>query len=74
LWFFLRANLFEDAINYAVSLGDDTDTVGAITRSLAGLFYGFQNTPDSWYNELKGKEIIQKKIKVFNDNLTGDIS
>jgi ADP-ribosyl-[dinitrogen reductase] hydrolase len=69
LWSFLRANTFEDAIISAVSLGEDTDTVGSITGSLAGLFYGFQNIPYSWYNELKGKEIIEKQIKQFYNNL-----
>lgn len=37
---FLEAKDFEDAIRNAVSLGGDTDTLGAITGSIAEAFYG----------------------------------
>ena len=37
---FLEAEDFEDAIRNAVSLGGDTDTLGAITGSIAEAFYG----------------------------------
>ena len=37
---FLESRDFEDAIRNAVSLGGDTDTLGAITGSIAEAFYG----------------------------------
>lgn len=37
---FLEARNFEDAIRNAVSMGGDTDTVAAITGSIAEAFYG----------------------------------
>ena len=37
---FLEAEDFEDAIRNAVSLGGDTDTLAAITGSIAEAFYG----------------------------------
>jgi len=37
---FLEAKDFEDAIRNAVSLGADTDTLGAITGSIAEAYYG----------------------------------
>lgn len=37
---FLEAKDYEDAIRNAVSLGGDTDTLGAITGSIAEAFYG----------------------------------
>ena len=37
---FLESQDFEDAIRNAVSLGGDTDTLGAITGSIAEAFYG----------------------------------
>ena len=37
---FLESKDFEDAIRNAVSLGGDTDTLGAITGSIAEAFYG----------------------------------
>ena len=37
---FLESKDFEDAVRNAVSLGGDTDTLGAITGSIADAFYG----------------------------------
>ena len=40
---FLESQDFEDAIRNAVSLGGDTDTLGAITGSIAEAFYGISD-------------------------------
>ena len=37
---FLESTDFEDAIRNAVSLGGDSDTLAAITGSIAGAYYG----------------------------------
>lgn len=37
---FLESKNFEDAIRNAISLGGDTDTIGAITGSIAEAYYG----------------------------------
>lgn len=37
---FLYSESFEDAIRNAISLGGDSDTLGAITGSIAGAYYG----------------------------------
>jgi type I restriction enzyme M protein len=37
---FLESGSFEDAIRTAVSVGGDSDTLAAITGSIAGVFYG----------------------------------
>ena len=41
---FLEARAFEDAIRNAVSLGGDTDTLGAITGSIAEAYFGISET------------------------------
>lgn len=41
---FLEARDFEDAIRNAVSLGGDTDTLGAITGSIAEAYFGVSDT------------------------------
>lgn len=45
---FLESTSFEDAIRTAISLGGDSDTIGAITGSIAGAFYG---VPEDVYDE-----------------------
>lgn len=49
---FLASNSFEDAVRKAVSLGGDTDTIGAITGSIAEAFYG---VPDELKNQALDK-------------------
>lgn len=39
---------FEDALVYAVNLGGDADTIGAITGGLAGAVYGAREIPERW--------------------------
>lgn len=43
----------------AVNLGDDTDTVAAITGGLAGALYGYDAIPEKWCNTLIKREYIE---------------
>lgn len=58
LWSLYRSTDFKSAVCNAVSLGGDTDTIGAITGSLAGLYYGLNNLPKDWMRKLRNKELI----------------
>jgi ADP-ribosylglycohydrolase len=58
LWSFLTTSSFEDAVLTAVNLGWDTDTVGAITGSMAGVYYGFSNIPAHWLRKLLDYEKV----------------
>lgn len=58
IWVILNCNSFKEAIIGAINLGDDTDTVGAITGSMAGIIYGYENIPKEWLKELKKKEYL----------------
>ncbi len=40
IYSFLRFDHFEDSVTYAVSLGGDTDTIGAMTGAISGAYYG----------------------------------
>ena len=60
LWAFLTTNTFKDAILKAVNLGDDADTIGSLTGGMAGLFYGFEQIPEEWINQLARKEDIEE--------------
>ncbi len=58
MWSFLTTASFEDAVLVAVNLGDDTDTVGAITGGLAGLYHGINSIPPRWIDVLAKKDEI----------------
>lgn len=47
LWSFHITQTFEDAVLYAVNLGDDADTTAAICGQLAGAFYSESAIPNA---------------------------
>lgn len=59
LWCLSTTDSYKDAVLSAVNLGDDTDTVGAVTGGLAGIIYGMEDIPETWIEKLRGKEIIE---------------
>lgn len=59
-WCFLNSETYSEAVLKAVNLGEDTDTTGAITGGLAGIYYGFENIPEEWVEVLARKEDIEK--------------
>lgn len=58
LWCFLNSESYSEAVLKAVNLGEDTDTTGAITGGIAGIYYGFGNIPQDWIAELVRKDDI----------------
>ncbi|WP_207536462.1 ADP-ribosylglycohydrolase family protein [Desertivirga arenae] len=58
LWSFLNTESFESAVLTAINFGHDTDTNGAITGGLAGLYYGRKEMPEVWIVSLARMENI----------------
>ncbi len=52
LWAVSETTTFRDVVLLAVNLGDDADTVGAITGQIAGAAYGVSAIPEEWFNQL----------------------
>lgn len=69
LWVILKSNSFKDAIIGAVNLGDDTDTIGAITGSLAGVIYGYECIPKRWITNLKRYKYLTSLANRFEESL-----
>jgi poly(ADP-ribose) glycohydrolase ARH3 len=53
---------FRKAVVYAVNLGGDTDTIGAMTGAIAGAYHGYQRIPSRWLDKLengtKGRDYV----------------
>jgi len=41
---------------YAVGIGGDTDTVGAMAGAIAGAYHGIRTIPEQWWNSLENGE------------------
>ena len=67
LWCVGTTNSFKDAVLKAVNLGEDTDTIAAITGTLAGAKYSFESIPKEWIEKLVNKALIEEKCEqLFN--------
>jgi ADP-ribosyl-[dinitrogen reductase] hydrolase len=58
LWCVTETSNFRDAVLLAVNLGDDADTVGAVTGQLAGSAYGIPSIPEEWLKALDWNKYI----------------
>ncbi|QXU48001.1 ADP-ribosylglycohydrolase family protein [Chryseobacterium sp. D764] len=69
LWCFLNSGSYSEAVLKAVNLGEDTDTTGAITGGIAGIYYGYGSIPEEWIAELVRKEDIEALCEKLNQKL-----
>ncbi len=67
IWCLLTTNSYKNAVLKAVNLGEDTDTTGAVTGGLAGLFYGVSTIPQEWISKLASKNDITDLINRLSD-------
>ena len=67
VWCLIRTDRFEQALLTAVNLGEDTDTVGAVTGGLAGLFYGYDRIPSDWLATLKRRDWIEEMCRTMGN-------
>ena len=69
-WSLLNTNSYAEAVLRAVNLGNDTDTTGAVTGGMAGVFYGIDTAPKEWYEAVVKKgEIEGLCVKMVEDTL-----
>lgn len=57
IWCLLTTNNFKSTLLTAVNLGDDTDTTAAVVGGIAGLVYGFEETPSEWLEVARKADI-----------------
>ncbi|MEH1843026.1 MAG: ADP-ribosylglycohydrolase family protein [Nostoc sp.] len=58
LWCLLNSSSYSEAVLKAVNLGGDTDTTAAVTGGLAGIYYGVENIPKQWINQIVRRQDI----------------
>ncbi len=69
MWLFLNSNDYNTTILKAVNLGDDTDTVAAITGGLLGMYYGRISINSNWKVKLKRVRYIMDLCKKFEKTI-----
>lgn len=71
LYCLLETESFRDVVLMAVNLGRDTDTVAAVTGGLAGIYYGYDNIPSEWIDDIYQNDFVFGLCDDF-ENLYGD--
>jgi poly(ADP-ribose) glycohydrolase ARH3 len=69
IYSFLRFGNFKDSVIYAVSLGGDTDTIGAMSGAISGAYYGEGSIPKEWSEKLEEGEKGRSYIKRLGEEL-----
>ncbi len=65
IYAFLSHRDFKSAVIYAVSLGGDADTIGAMTGAIAGACYGIEGIPSQWRETVEQNDhldVLAKKL------------
>lgn len=70
LWSILKFNSYKESVLQVVNLGEDTDTIGAITGSIAGIIYGYKSIPKDWIKALARLDYIEELCDSFEKVLT----
>ena len=68
-WVVLNCNSFPETIVGAINLGGDTDTIGALAGSVAGVLYGYDAIPKDWLSNLKRLEYLEEITLQFEREL-----
>lgn len=69
-WSLFRGDNYYEAVLCAVNLGNDTDTIGALTGGLAGIIYGASDIPREWVDEVARLNDIIALSKKFERTLS----
>lgn len=69
LWCFMNESDYKTTVLSVINLGHDTDTTGAITGGLAGLYYGVSTIPTNWIKVIKRLDAIVDLGNRLNNKL-----
>lgn len=61
----LTTSSYGEAVLKAVNFGNDTDTAGAVCGGLAGIYYGFEDIPRNWINEIPQMDRVIRLCRQF---------
>ena len=67
--FLSRSEDFAEAVSFAIRIGGDTDTVGAMTGAMSGAYLGCSGIPRQWLEGLEGGERGRDLISRLGERL-----
>lgn len=58
LWCFIKSENYKDCIIATTNIGGDTASIGALTGTIAGIYYGTNKIPSDWYENVRKKDYL----------------
>ena len=74
IWSLLNSDSYRGTVLRAVNLGGDTDTIAAISGSLAGALYGYDDIPKEWIEKIIHKDKIFMLCNDFENLIESNIN
>lgn len=69
IWCLLNNDSYKETALAAVNLGKDTDTTACVVGGLAGIYYGYDDIPSHWLEQIARFDYIDDMIGNFTDYL-----
>ena len=69
IWCLLNNDSYKETVLAAVNLGKDTDTTACVVGGLAGIYYGYENIPTHWLEQIAKYDYINELIENFSNSL-----
>lgn len=69
LWCLLTTTTYKECVLKAVNLGEDTNTVATVAGGLGGLYYGYEEIPKAWVDQIARRDYIENLCKRLHTNL-----
>ena len=69
IWCFMMSDTYKECVIATTNIGGDTDTIGAVAGSLAGIFYGYGNIPKNYLEDLRKKDYLSELCENFETYL-----
>lgn len=69
IYYFLTRADYKETVLSIINIGHDTDTAAAIAGGLAGLYYGIENIPVLWVEQIARKEDIENLAERLGDKI-----
>lgn len=69
IWVTLNSSSLPETIIGSINLGGDTDTVSALSSSIAGIIYSLDDVPSKWISSLKRLDYLENMIYEFEKYL-----
>lgn len=71
-WIFMNSNDYRETIIASTNIGNDTDTIGGIAGSMAGIVYGIDSIPKNWLDKLMRKDYLIDLVLRYEEAVKGD--